>query len=152
MIIAERLFPGVLRSFLSILPILLFSCGSDMTDDPIPFLPFSPITLNLNLPEYQGLKTNGFVYVNGGVRGILVYKAGASAYIAYERNCSYRPNEACATVEMHNSNLYMIDPCCNSSFELSTGDPAGGPAWRPLRRYETLLNGSELTITDTIIL
>jgi hypothetical protein len=127
------------------------SCKSEMTDDPIPFIPFSAITINLNLPEYQGLRTSGFVYIDGGVRGILLYKASTSSYIAYERNCSYQPNEACATVEMHASTLYMVDPCCGSSFALATGEPAGGPAWRPLRKYETILSGTELTITDTII-
>jgi nitrite reductase/ring-hydroxylating ferredoxin subunit len=126
------------------------SCSQEPTDDPIPFVPFSPITINTNLPEYQSLRNLGFVYLDGGVRGILLHKSG-SEYIAYERNCSFQPNDACATVEMHSSNLYILDPCCNSTFSLSSGDPAGGPAFRPLRKYETIASGSEVTITDLIL-
>jgi hypothetical protein len=136
---------------LFLLILVLNACTPEMTDDPIPYFPFTPIAINLNLPEYQALKTSGFVYVDGGVRGIIIYRANATTYIAYERNCSFQPNEACATIEMHVSNLYMYDPCCNSTFDVLTGEPEGGPAWRPLRQYETILSGTELTITDDIV-
>lgn len=132
--------------------LILSSCKPDMSDDPIPFQPFSSILINLNLPEYNDLRTvGGYKYINGGVRGIILYHASATTYIAYERNCSYQPNSACATVDVHISTLYMNDPCCGSSFNFSTGAPSGGVAWRPLRQYETLVTGNELTITDTII-
>jgi nitrite reductase/ring-hydroxylating ferredoxin subunit len=130
--------------------LLLDGCSSEMSDDPIPYVPFTPIVLNLSLPSYTSLQTSGFIYVDGGVRGILIYKNGSS-YIAYERNCSFQPNDACATVDMHSSTLYMEDPCCNSTFTPSTGQPASGPAWRPLRKYATSLSGNELTITDEIV-
>lgn len=127
------------------------ACKPDLSDDAIPFLPFSAITININLPEYQGLRTKNYVYIEGGVKGILLYRSNATTYIAYERNCSYRPNDACATVDMHISNLYIVDSCCNSNFDLANGNPTGGVAWRPLRKYETLLSGSQLTITDNIV-
>src|SRR5687767_8672130 len=99
------------RNLLSLLitVVVAFSCSQDMSDDPIPFVPFSPIVINTNLPQYQGLRTSGFAYVDGGVRGLLIHRS-ANGYIAYERNCSYKPNEACATIEMHNSTLYIYDP------------------------------------------
>ena len=129
------------------------ACGQEMTDDPIPWQPFDIIQLNLNLPEYIGLRTDGsHIYLNnGGVRGIILYHQTGSNYFAYERNCSFEPNSACATVEVHVSTLYMFCPCCSSSFDLATGYPTGGPAWRPLRQYETSLNGPTLTITDQIV-
>lgn len=71
--------------------------------------------------------------------------------MAYERNCSFRPNEACATVDAHSSGLFMIDSCCNSNFSFTDGSPTGGPAWRPLNRYRTQLSGITLTITDEVI-
>jgi hypothetical protein len=131
------------------------SCTPDLSDAAIPYQPFSPIVLNLNLPENVGLRTDGGYKVissaDGGVQGIIVYRQNLTTYIAYERNCSYHPNDACVTVEVHSSRLYMHDPCCNSTFRFETGEPTGGPAWRPLRKYETLLTGSELTITDEIV-
>jgi hypothetical protein len=134
------------------------SCSPQLTDAAIPYQPFGEVHINLNLPEYQSLRTDGgWKYldkVSGlsvGVRGIILYRLNASTYIAYERNCSFHPNDACATVEVHSSNLYMQDTCCGSMFSLTTGSPTGGAAWRPLRKYETLLTSSELTITDTIV-
>ncbi len=134
---------------------LIQSCEPDMSDDQIPFVPFSAITINLLLPEYNAVRTDGghklIPSTEGGVQGIILYRLNASTYYAYERNCSYHPNDACVTVEVDPSGLFMKEPCCGSSFSLSTGEPTGGPAWRPLRKYETILNGNELTITDTIV-
>lgn len=132
---------------------LAAGCQPDLQDDAIPWQPFDVIYLNLNLPEYYNLKTDGgYTYLNdAGVRGIIVYHKSGSSYLAYERNCSFQPNTACATVEVHVSTLYMFCACCSSTFDFATGLPTGGPAWRPLRRYETSLNGSTLTITDQIV-
>jgi hypothetical protein len=140
---------------LLIFMIILDSCSSDLSDDAIPYRPFPAIYLNLNLPDNNSLRTDGGYKViaskDGGIQGIIVYRVDASTYMAYERNCSYHPNEACVTVEVHSSGLYMHDPCCTSTFGFSNGLPTGGPAWRPLRKYEAILSGSSLTITDTIV-
>lgn len=133
--------------------ITLASCDPDLSDDPVRVQPFSPVFINLNLPEYSSLRpVGGYKYIDDvGVRGVILYHKDLTTYIAYERNCSYQPNSACATVEVHNSNLYMVDHCCSSTFTLETGSPTGGPAWRPLLKYETLVSGSELTITDNVV-
>ncbi len=133
--------------------LILQACEPDLSDDPIRVQPFSPVYINLNLPEYNSLRTiGGYKYIDDvGVRGIILYHKDVTTYIAFERNCSYQPNDACATVEVHNSGLYLVDHCCNSTFDLNTGSPTGGVAWRPLLKYETLVSGSELTITDAVI-
>jgi nitrite reductase/ring-hydroxylating ferredoxin subunit len=133
--------------------LILVACTRDLSDDPIPNIPFADVVINLGLPDYFSLQTDGgFKELNtGGVRGIILYRVNSATYFAYERNCSYRPNEACATVNVHNSGLFMTDPCCNSSFNFSDGNPSGGPAWRQLQRYRTQLSGSTLTISDEII-
>jgi hypothetical protein len=131
--------------------LFLEACTPDLSDASIPFQPFTQIQINLNLPDYNSLRTNGgYKYIDGGVRGIILYHKSGSEYFAFERNCSYHPNDACATVEVHISTLYMLDPCCNSIFDFS-GKPTGGVAWRPLRQYEVLVTGTDLTITDTIL-
>jgi nitrite reductase/ring-hydroxylating ferredoxin subunit len=133
--------------------VTLVRCDSDITDDPIPWQPFDVLYLNLNLPEYVALKSDGGILTidDAGVRGIIVYRQNNSNYIAYERNCSFQPNSACATVDIHASHLFLFCSCCSSSFDFATGLPTGGPAWRPLRRYYTSLNGTTLTITDEIV-
>lgn len=138
------------QSFLLIF--CLMACSNEMSDDSIPFRAFPEIVIDLTLPAYVSLNTDkGFKYISSGIRGILLYRHSSSTYIAYERNCSYHPNDACATINVHSSNLYMIDPCCNSTFTFPQGEPNGGPAWRPLGQYRTQLNGSTLTITDEVI-
>ncbi len=129
----------------------LHSCSPEPIDDPIPTATFADIYLNLMLPENAILQQTGnYRYINGGVRGLIVYRAGTSQFRVFERNCSYQPNTACATVEVHSSGLYMHDVCCGSQFSF-TGHPSGGPAWRPLRQYQAILNGNELLITDEVI-
>lgn len=134
------------------LVIVLMSCEPDRSDDPIPYTPFADIIINLNLPQYSALYADGgYVTIGGGVRGIILYRLNSSSYFAYERNCSFHPNDACATVDVDISGLYMIDPCCGSTFSFATGMPTGGIAWRPLRQYQTSLNLNELTITDEVV-
>lgn len=138
------------KLFSSLIFAMIAACQSGPVDDPIPLANFSPLVLNLSFPENAALFLDGGSRtINSiGVRGVIVYRVSSSRYLAFERNCSYRPNEACATVNVHSSGLYMTDPCCNSNFNFSDGSPGGGPAWRPLRQYRTELDGSLLTITD----
>ncbi len=135
--------------------LVFISCDSQLEDDPIPVAFFDDIVVNLNFPEYIDLRRDdGVVALNepsAGVRGIILYRQSASVYFAYERNCSFRPNEACATIDIHSSGLFLIDSCCGSTFDLSSGTPTGGPAWRPLVRYNAQIDGSLLTITDQIV-
>src|SRR5689334_8445121 len=92
--------------------------------------PFPTITINLNYPQYQKLKLDGgFVYVEGGgLKGIILYRASETSYLAYERACPHHPGEGCAVVQVDASSLFMIDRCCNSSFNFSDGQVTGGPA------------------------
>ncbi|MBK5278247.1 MAG: hypothetical protein JJE09_05220 [Bacteroidia bacterium] len=132
--------------------LVMVACQPDLSDDPIPYIPFNEIIINLSFPEYATLRTDGgYKEVNGGVRGIIVYRVNATSYNAFERNCSFHPNDACATVNIHSSSLYMTDPCCGSTFDFSDGNPSGGVAWRPLRKYRTQLTGTTLSITDEVI-
>lgn len=132
---------------------IAFSCNSDLQDDAIPVTPFNDIQLNLSLPDYSALlSTGGYKAIStGGTRGIILYRINSSSVLAFERNCSYQPLNACATVDVHSSGLYMNDACCGSSFRWDDGTPTGGPAWRPLIQYATNFNGSQLTITDQVV-
>jgi hypothetical protein len=130
--------------------ILISACSPDLVDDPIPFAAFADI--NIVLTSYPALSSNGgYILVNdGGIRGIILYRKNATTYLAFERNCSYQPGNACATVDVHSSTLFMQDACCGSTFDFD-GNPTGPPAWRPLRQYYTSVSGNTLTITDQIL-
>jgi hypothetical protein len=152
MIIRSSSFYSTPQRWIQVVAFTLLGCSPDMSDDPIPYQPFPDIILNLALPENIALKSKGNAReINGGVRGIIVYCADPGVYVAFERNCSYHPNDACATVNIDNSKLFMTDPCCGSSFDFSTGLPTGGVAWRPLQEYQTSYNGFDLIITDQVV-
>jgi nitrite reductase/ring-hydroxylating ferredoxin subunit len=139
-----------MRVALLSLMMLWAGCSPDLSDESIATATFSDKILNLSLPEYNDLNSKGYKYLTGGIRGIILVKISDQQYRAYERNCSYRPQEPSATVEMHSSNLYIFDPVCGSQFRLADGEAVRAPAWRPLRRYHTSLSGVELTITDDV--
>jgi hypothetical protein len=134
--------------------LLIFgACSSDVTDDVVGAASFPDYVVNLNLPEFNDLRTKGWMYIRSiGVRGVILYRSSTSLqYYAFERNCTFRPYEACATVDVHSSGLYMEDSCCGSIFNFS-GDPTSPPAITPLRRYDIVDQGNgTLLITDNII-
>jgi len=115
--------------------------------------PFPPLTVNLSYPQYQRLKLDGgYVYIEGaGLRGIILYRAGENAFIAYERACPHHPEESCAVVQVDGSSLFMVDHCCKSTFNFSDGQPTGGPAQRALLQYRIEITGTTLKISDEII-
>ncbi len=134
------------------------SCTPDLSDDPIPVVLFPDATINLNLPEYSVLKVDhGSKYISKvgassvGVRGVILYRESATNYYAYESNCSYHPNEASANVNIDPTNLWMTCTGCGSKFSFESGAPTGGIAWRPLRKYQTVLDGFNLTITNDVL-
>lgn len=135
-----------------VLFIPLLACDREEIEDFMPFVPFPDQFLNLNNLQYADLQFDGgWVKIdNIGVRGVIVYRENSSTYRTFERNCTYLPNEACATVNVDQGNLFMIDPCCSSSFSFPMGQPLTGPAAFPLRRYRTTLDGNTLIITDAI--
>ena len=148
----ERIRNRVRQAFVFFMMLALCQCGRDESDDPIPYVAFDPVIVNTNLPQYFALQSDGgsIALNEGGVRGIILYRENETTIRAFERNCSFQPNTACATVDIHSTTLYMHCTCCESSFNFE-GDPQGGPAWRPLRQYSTERAGSQITVTDHVI-
>jgi hypothetical protein len=140
------------KSLLFFILLLAASCSSEDSDDEIPYIPFPDIVINLGLPEYFALQSTGsYKTINeGGIKGIILYHHPSGTFYAFERNCSYHPNDACSTVGVDVSGLRMTDSCCGSFFDFE-GNPVAGPAWRPLRRYVTSQVANEVTITDEIV-
>ena len=135
---------------------LLVACGSKT--DTQPQIPYAPVNLSLSLAaqEYAPLRfDNGAVTIpakgpagNGGVKGVIVVRQSAGTFLAFERNCPYRPYDACATVSLdRNSRLFMRDSCCTSQFDLK-GQVTGGPAPLPLKQYSVSVQGNLLSITN----
>jgi len=136
-----------------ILITLTQGCNDEITQGELPPAAFSDIVINLDLPQYQDLTfDNGHITLSEGVRGIILFRVNASKYNAFEINCTYQPFDACSSVRVDQSNLFLRDDCCGSIFDTDDGFPTSGPATIPLRRYSVSLQGRILTITDDILL
>ena len=122
-------------------------CNDSDDGNQIPFVIVEEI-INLNNFEFLPLRTlGGTVTINAGVRGIIIYRESNTVYRAFESNCTYQPQNACADVEVDESRLFLIDPCCGSKFDFQ-GLPIEGPAFVPLLEYSTSLSGNTLRISN----
>ena len=103
-------------------------------------------TININLPSYSSLTVpGGWLYVTGGYRGILIYRASQDQFMAYDRTCTYNNT---GYVQVQKSGLVAIDSSCGSTFTLLSGSPQHGPATVPLKQYQTYFDGTNLTVTN----
>jgi nitrite reductase/ring-hydroxylating ferredoxin subunit len=99
--------------------------------------------INTTTTQYLGLNNiGGYVYVSGGVRGIIIYRQSSDEFMAYERDCPYYPNNTCAQVQVDKSGVIAIDSCCGSKFLLYDGSIVKGPATIVLKQYETSFDSS----------
>ena len=137
--------------FLLFLITTLFSCEKNETNDVLPFAPVD-ITLNLNLPLYQKLKTpTEWVYIekgaNRGLQGIIIQSTGLTPpFKAFEAAC---PNNDCASPMVFDGSLKMKCPCDKSEYSILDGSPqtSGNPHFA--REYRVnQINPSTLIITN----
>lgn len=104
------------------------------------------VEINLNDIDNAPLKQfGGFVYTQGGVRGLVIIRESKDIYRVFDRNCSYQPLESCAIVDMDSSGFFLEDDCCGSTFDLN-GFVTRAPAEFPLKEYRTSLSGDLLFI------
>lgn len=122
----------------------LFSCDPEVYDG-IPYV-FVEIDINLNQTSYLDLQRDGgFVYIMGGVKGIIIYRKDADTYYAFEQNSPVNPSAACAIVEVDESQLFIIDHCSQAIFDFE-GNPSNGISRFPLKQYLTILDNNWLYI------
>ena len=122
----------------------LYSC--DKRNDDIPNVRVD-ILLYTSQPSFANLNAiGGWTYLNGGVRGIIVYRRNQLEFTALERNCTFDPNVSCATVFVESNNIAAADTCCGSRFQLLAGNVLNGPATLGLIQYNTSFDGNALHI------
>jgi Rieske Fe-S protein len=125
---------------------LIFSGCKKENDNGVPMISVDTYLYTTD-PGFISLNAvGGWVYINGGVRGILIYRKSISEFNAYDRNCTYQSSEACATVYVDASNIIATDTCCHSQFSTVDGSVLNGPAGLPLKAYNTTFDGNVLHI------
>lgn len=128
---------------LIILIILIKSCDKDNN-----IIPNVKVDFRIQASELSGVGSAIYTQENYGVRGIIIYHKNTNEYVAFERACSYRPNDNCAVVHLNNevNPSFLKDSCCNSSFLLEDGTPFSGPALLPLKQYSTNFDGTYIYV------
>jgi len=128
---------------------MLVSIKCKTPENKIPYL-YVDFTINLDEPEFYELNAIGnYIYVTGGVSGIIIYRDSRDVFIAYERACPYDPE--CGRVYVIPDEYKMRDSCCGSEFSLTLdGAVLKGPTELPLREYKTYFyqNSNELRVVN----
>lgn len=128
--------------FILFIGTMLFGCTKN-NNHPVPSIPFD-ITINITLPSYSNLiGVSGWAYVNGGSKGIIVYRRGVDDFIAFDRHSPADVNGDCPPLFPDANNyLQLNDTCMTATFSLYDGSPISGSDYG-LRQYQTAWNGNE---------
>lgn len=129
-----------------ILFILVFaSLGSCTKNEqhPVPSYPFD-FSIDISLPSYSSLLgVSGWAYVNGGSKGIVVYRRGVDEFIAFDRHSPADELGTCdqPLVTDPDNFLQLNDTCNNATFSLYDGSPITNSTFG-LRQYQVMWDGN----------
>ncbi len=125
--------------------LLLSSKCNHQNQNPVPFVPVD-VTIDIQLPSYSNLQgVGGWTYLNGGSRGIIVYRKGIDEFVAFDRHSPADISGTCPLpLYPDNQNfLQLKDSCNNAVFSLYDGSPVSNSIYG-LRQYATQFNGNNL--------
>ncbi|MDX2361053.1 MAG: hypothetical protein QNK23_09620 [Crocinitomicaceae bacterium] len=111
---------------------------------PVPNIPFD-ISIDISLPSYSALiGVSGWAYVNGGSKGIIVYRRGINDFVAFDRHSPADILGDCpgALFPDDNNFLQLNDTCNVATFSLYDGSPISGSEYG-LRMYQTAWDGNQ---------
>ena len=130
--------------FLVLFLIIISSCGD--SNDYIRNV-YVDIEIDLSLPEFSTLYIVGnSIFIEGGNKGIIIYRFSNYEYNIYDRNCSYEPNLECSYIDSINSTIAMCGRCSSAFLLDQNGVAANSPAVLPLKQYNYSLNNTLLHI------
>lgn len=123
---------------------------------------FNPVyvyqTVDLTFAQYTQLNNlQGYVYLTGGNKGIILYHTIDDQFVAFDRTCPVRPDSSCAYVSVDSvptryrcgqpgSSGWKI--CCHSLFDAAYGTQLSGEATRGLKTYYTMKQGSVVYVSS----
>lgn len=134
-----------IQSFLKIIFLFFFfySCKEENT------VQGTYVDTYIYLSEPSSVQLNavgGWIYHQGGAKGLIIYRRSTNEFAAYDRQCTYDPNEGCSILQVLSSGLTVVDSCCGSQFNLVYGTVTKGPASQQMIQYQTYYDGSSVHI------
>ena len=130
---------------------LFYSCkkkSTNASENPVPSVPVN-LTVYPNDPlNFKLQAIGGWIYINGGINGIILYHKSQQEFIAIERTSSYLPNNPLAKVVVMSDNFTCQDTISDSRWQIIDGTVTKGPAQWGLRLYGTTFDGNVLKIKN----
>ena len=110
------------------------SCGKQNTH-PVPYVPFNQTIAGVG----------GWAYVNGGSRGLIVYRRSIEEFVAFDRHSPADIDASCPSPLFPDPDNFLIlkDTCNDATFSLYDGSPISGSQYG-LMQYATSFNGNNL--------
>lgn len=122
--------------------------AESVKDHPVPSVPVEinvfpndPINFKLQNP-------GGWIYVEGGINGIVLYRKSEEEFVAVERTSSHLPDDPKAKAWVMSDNFNLRDTVSGSRWRIFDGTVVEGPAEWPLRLYGTSYNGTSVRIVN----
>lgn len=107
----------------------------------------SNININTSYPALTSV--GGWVFINGGYAGILLYRQSATAFLAFDRGCPYDCIlSSSAVIQVQAGGTTATCPVCGSKFSITSGNVLDGPSTLSLKQYTTSFTNPYLTITN----
>ncbi len=137
--------PGFLIQllFISFL-VLLAAPGCNKEKQPL--IPYVYVNIPLYPNSLDFIPIGGYKYVNGGYRGIVVYRFLEDQFGVYERCCPFDPEKPNSRISVDASGTTCVDSVCMSKFILYDGSPYSGPSPYLLMKYRYTFDGDVLLI------
>jgi hypothetical protein len=126
------------------------SCREEVSPvSPIPDVVVQEqVSLNSVISQELMLGDGRFIYINGGIKGIILYRKSSESYLAFERLSPYRMEDSCGILTVPVSRFFMEDTCHKCTFGWD-GRPLSGPCREILKQYRVQFTSSNtLSITN----
>ncbi len=134
------------RTLLVICTVFLFSCANNENlNNCIQAIPIN-FTTDLNNPQLINVQTpGGFVELNGGSKGILLFNKNGNEFAAFDKLC---PNDLCDT-PMTFENRLLKCTCDDTAYSVDFGGaPQNNETLCPAIEYRVTTNGSVIRISN----
>lgn len=108
---------------------------------------FVDITMLINEPlNFRIQVIGGWMYYQGGLNGLILYRKSQQEIITLERTSTADPNNPNARAKVQNDNFTCKDTISGSTWQIIDGTVINGPATLPLKQYPTSFDGNEIRI------
>ena len=103
--------------------------------------------IHLDDSRYQNLLNyGGYVYLTGGVNGLIVYRLTEDMFMCYDRACPYDWQDENAWIWVADDGLTLYCTKCGSRFNILDGSVVNGPAEYQLCKYNAYFDGFRVRI------